>query len=247
MPPSSTTAGLDKLRARIQALRAKTIDNGCTEDEALSAASKVAELLDRHDLSLSDIELREERCERAEFATGRRKRIPLDQCIGAVAEFCDCRVWREKAASGELRYVFFGLRADVTVAHYLTELIDGAVRSELGRYKTSREYLRFRHNERHMANSSFAFGMVTSIADKLAAMKAARDGINRSTGRDLVVVKSAIVAEELARLDLKLRTVRATRRLVSATAFEAGSAAGNALAVNPGIGTTAAPRMRRQG
>src|SRR4051812_7011300 len=37
---------LDKLKARIQALRAKTIDNGCTESEAVSAAAKVAELLD---------------------------------------------------------------------------------------------------------------------------------------------------------------------------------------------------------
>jgi hypothetical protein len=243
----STTAELDKLKSRIQALRAKTIDNGCTEDEALSAAAKVAELLDRHDLSLTDIELREEHCERAEFATGRRKRIPLDECVGAVAAFCDCRVWREKAATGELRYVFFGLRADVAVAHYLTELIDGAVRSELGRYKTSREYLRFRHNERHMANSSFALGMVTSIATKLTAMKEERDGVNRSSGRDLVVVKSAIVAEELARLDLNLRTVRTTRRMVSMTAFEAGSAAGASLAVNPGIGAAPPPRVRRQG
>jgi len=248
MSPPSTNAELDKLKSRIQALRAKTIDNGCTEDEALSAAAKVAELLDRHDLSLTDIELREEHCERAEFATGRRKRIPLDECVGAVAAFCDCQVWREKGATGELRYVFFGLRADVAVAHYLTELIDGAVRSELGRYKNSREYLRFRHNERHMANSSFALGMVTSIADKLSAMKEERDGVNRSSGRDLVVVKSAIVAEEMARLDLNLRTVRTTRRLVSTTAFEAGSAAGASLAVNPGIGASpAAPRVRRQG
>ena len=51
-------AALDKLKVRIQSLRAKTIENGCTEDEALSAAAKVAELLDRHDLSLSDVELR---------------------------------------------------------------------------------------------------------------------------------------------------------------------------------------------
>ncbi len=42
-------AELDKLKTRIQALRAKTIDNGCTEDEALSAAVKVAELLDRYE------------------------------------------------------------------------------------------------------------------------------------------------------------------------------------------------------
>jgi hypothetical protein len=247
MPLFSTTA-LEKLKARIQALRAKTIDNGCTEEEALSAAVKVAELLDRHDLSLTDIEMHGERCERIEFETRRKKRIPLDSCVGAVADFCDCRVWREKSATGEFRYVFFGLRSDVAVAHYLTELIDGAVRSEQGRYKTSREYLRFRHNERHMANASFALGMVTSIATRLTAMKAERDGVNRSTGRDLVVIKTAIVAEELARLDLNLRTVRSASRRVSTTAFEAGSAAGSSLAVNPGIGASGdARRFRRQG
>ena len=171
-------AALDKLKTRIQALRAKTIDNGCTEDEALSAAAKVAELLDRYDLSLTDVEIREAPCERREYETHRKKRIPLDDCIGAVANFCDCRVWREKNQAGETRYVFFGLRSDIEVAHYLTELIDTAVRSELGRYKTTPEYRRFRHKERHMANASFALGMVASIADKLTAMKAGRDKVN---------------------------------------------------------------------
>ena len=122
-------AELDKLKLRIQALRAKTIANGCTEDEALSAAAKVAELLDRHDLSLSDVELRASPCERRVFETHRKKRIPLEDCIGAIAHFCDCRVWREKNAAGESSYVFFGLGADVEVAHYLAELIDGAVRA----------------------------------------------------------------------------------------------------------------------
>ena len=117
--------------------RAKTIDNGCTEGEAVSAAAKVAELLDRYDLSLTDVEIREAPCERRAYETRRKKRIPLDDCIGAVANFCDCRVWRENNQAGETRYVFFGLRADIEVAHYLTELIDTAVRSELGRYKTT--------------------------------------------------------------------------------------------------------------
>jgi hypothetical protein len=246
MPPSTKFAELDKLKARIQALRAKTIDNGCTEEEALSAAAKVAELLDRHDLSLTDIEIREEQCERAEFETWRKKRIPLDGCVGAVAEFCDCRVWREKNATSEFRYVFFGLRSDVTVAHYLTDLIDTAVRTELGRYKASREYLRFRHKERHMANASFALGMVSSIATKLAAMKTERDKANRSTGRDLVVVKAAIVDEELAKLDLNLRRVRGASRMVSTTAFEAGSTAGASFAINPGIGAAQGARNIRR-
>ena len=147
-------AALDRLKTRIQGLRAKTTDNGCTEGEALSAAAKVAELLDRYDLSLTDVEIRDAPCERREYQTHRNKRIPLDDCIGAIASFCDCRVWREKDAAGEARYVFFGLRSDIEVAHYLTELIDTAVRSELGRYKTSAGYQRFRHQERHMANAS---------------------------------------------------------------------------------------------
>src|SRR5260221_14044674 len=98
--PSNPTAALEKLKSPIQALRAKTIGNGCTEEEALSAAAKVAELLDRHDLSLTDIEIREEQCERVEFETWRKKRIPLDDCVGAGAEVWDCRVWREMDATG---------------------------------------------------------------------------------------------------------------------------------------------------
>jgi Protein of unknown function (DUF2786) len=226
---------LDGLKTRIQALRAKTVDNGCTEEEALSAASKVAELLDRYDLSLSDVELREAPCERREFETHRKKRVPLDGCVGAIAHFCDCRVWREKNAAGEARYVFFGLRSDVEVAHYLTEMIDAAVRAELGRYKTTKAYQRFRHNERHLANGSFTFGMVNSIAEKLTAMKDARDAANQTTGRSLVVVKTAVVEAELKKLNLNLRTSRAASRMVSEAAFQAGGAAGASLAINAAL------------
>ncbi len=228
-------AALDKLRTRIQGLRAKTIDNGCTEDEALAATAKVAELLDRYDLSLTDVEIREAPCERRAYETHRKKRVPLDDCIGAIAGFCDCRVWREKNEVGEGRYVFFGLRSDIEVAHYLTELVDTAVRAELGRYKTSPEYLGFRHQERYLANASFALGMVASIADKLMAMKVGRDEVIAGTGRGLVVLKAAVVERELEKLDLKLRTVRRTSRMVSPTAYESGGAAGASLAINPAL------------
>jgi hypothetical protein len=228
-------AALDKLKVRIQALRAKTIDNGCTEDEALSAAAKVAELLDRYDLSLTDVELRAAPCERRAYETHRKKRIPLDDCIGAIAHFCDCRVWREKNAIGESSYVFFGLRSDIEVAHYLTELIDIAVRADLGRFKTSVAYNQFRHQERHLANASFAMGMVASIADKLMAMKASRDQVNETTGRGLVLLKTSVVDAEFDKLDLKLKSQRSNSRMVSMTAYEAGGAAGASLAINPGI------------
>lgn len=141
----------------------------------------------------------------------------------------------EKNTAGESSYVFFGLGADIEVAHYLAELIDGAVRAELGRFKTSVDYSRFRHQERHLANASFALGMVGSIADRLVAIKASRDHINESTGRGLVVLKTSVVDAEFDKLDLKMRTQRSSSRMVSMTAYEAGGAAGASLAINPGL------------
>jgi hypothetical protein len=228
-------AAFDRLKTRIQGLRSKTMDNGCTEAEALLAAAKVAELLDRYDLSLTDVEIRNAQCEQRYYETQRKKRIPLDDCIGDIADFCDCRVWREKGHSDNPRYVFFGLGSDIEVAHYLTELIDNAVRSELGRYKNSAGYRRFRHQDRYMANASFTLGMVASLAEKLTTMKRERDAVRNGTGRDLVVLKASVVDAELATLDLKLRTLPGTTRMVSPTAYEAGATVGASLTINPEI------------
>src|SRR3954470_20095385 len=183
-------AAFERLKTRIQGLRSKTTDNGCTEAEALLAAAKVAELLDRYDLSLTDVEICNGQCEQRPYETHRKKRIPLDDCIGDIANFCDCRVWREKSYSGNARYVFFGLRSDIEVAHYLTEMIDSAVRSELGRYKNSAGYQRFRHQDRHVANASFTLGMVASIAEKLTAMKAERDAVAAATANQGKIVNA---------------------------------------------------------
>jgi hypothetical protein len=89
-----------------------------------------------------------------------------------------------------------------------------------------------------MANASFALGMVASIADKLAAMKAGRDEANNRTGRDLVVLKAAVVDSELEKLGLALRTVPRAGRMVSPMAYEAGEVAGTSFAINPGIRKT---------
>lgn len=225
-------AALDRLRLRIEALRAKTVANGCTEGEALAAAAKVAELLDRYDLSLTDVEIGRSSCEQLVYEVRRNKRIPLDECIGAIADFCDCRVWREKDRSGDVRWVFFGLRADIEAAHCLAELIDSAVRTELGRYKTSTAYQAFRHQERHIANASFTLGMVASIADKLTAMKVAREKAQGGGGRAVVVAKQAVVDTEIEKLGLELRMVPQARRLVSPLAYEAGEEAGETLTID---------------
>jgi len=224
---------LDKLKNRLQALREKTVANGCTEAEALLAAAKVAELLDRHDLSLSDIEIRDEQCTRSAIETNKKQRQPVSACIPAIAVYCDCKVWREKDEDGKIRYVFFGLRPSIEMAHYIYDVIATAMQTAWQHYLRDRTFIRYAKDER----GSFLIGMAVSIAEKLTAMKDERDEANRrSSGRDLVVVRHAIVEGEFAKLDLKLRSGRASGKKVSAGAFEAGQTAGKSITLHPGVG-----------
>src|SRR4051794_10746928 len=77
-------AAFDRLKTCIQGLRSKTMDNGCTEAEALLAAAKVAELLDRYDLSLSDVEIRNGQCEQRSYET-RAKSAILWMIVSAIS------------------------------------------------------------------------------------------------------------------------------------------------------------------
>lgn len=222
---------LDKLKGRLQALRAKTIANGCTEEEALAAAAKVAELLDQHDLSISDLEIRAEQCEKSAIETRRKQRQPISACVPAIAEYCDCKVWLEKDESG-IRYIFFGLRPGIEMARYVYDVIAAAIQGGWEQYARSQRFIRHRRDEK----GSFQFGMAISIAEKLTAMKAERDEANRrSSGRDLVVVRHAVVEAEYERLNLNLRRGRASGKKVEASAFQAGHAAGQSLALRPGV------------
>ena len=222
---------LDKLKGRLQALRAKTTLNGCTEEEALSAAAKVAELLDHYDLSISDLEIREEQCEKSAIDTGRKQRQPISACVPAIAAYCDCKVWLEKDERG-IRYIFFGLRPSIEMAHYVHDVIAMAMRGAWEQYLQTQRFIRHRRDEK----GSFLFGMAVSIAEKLTAMKAERDDANRrSSGRDLVVVRHAIVEAEYEKLNLNLRRGRASGKKVEASAFQAGHAAGQSVALHPGV------------
>lgn len=215
------------LLARIEALRSKTTDRGCTEPEAMAAAAKVAALLDRHGLSLSDLELQAQPCERLALPTGRSRIGPLDECAPAVAAFFDCRFWYETDADGCLAQVFFGLPADVQGAATLMPLIAQAFETEANRFRAGPEYLRGRGGRRRVLHTSFVLGLSHGIQAKLAAMRTEREAALRPpSGRDLVLAKAGVVDAEMAKLGLRLRSRNPAMPLVNAVAFDAGQAAG---------------------
>ncbi len=221
------TAGTAAQLARIQALRSKTTDRGCTEQEAMAAAAKAAELLDQLGLSMSELELKAQPCERRDLPTGRSRIGPLDECAPAVAAFFDCRLWFETDPEGRLTQVFFGLPADVHAAVYLMQMIVQAFETEANRFRASPEYLRGRGGRRRALHTSFVLGLSHGIQARLAAMRTEREAALRtSSGRDLALAKAGMVDAEVGKLGLRFRSRNPVAPPINPDAFDAGHAAG---------------------
>ncbi|WP_292534338.1 DUF2786 domain-containing protein [Methylocystis sp.] len=228
---------LGRVIERIRGLRAKTIEQGCTEQEALAAADKVGELLERYGLSLSEVELRQQPCEGFSIDTGRRKHGAFDRCVPAIADFCDCRVWSENSPRGTLRFVFFGLSVDVEAAHYLYDLVAIAFETETATFKSGTIYAMMVGGEKRSAVNSFQIGLARGVSAKLETLKAQRNvAVFNSTGRDLVPIKTSVIDEEFEKLGLSLHAKNvSSRRRVLADAYEAGHEAGRKFEVRAGI------------
>lgn len=228
-------AELMRVLQRIQALRAKTVEQGCTEQEALASARKVAEMLDRFGLSLSEVEMRDQACQGFGIETGRRRRAPVDECMPAIGLFCDCKVWMETAASGAIRFVFFGLPADVEAAHYLHDLIVATFATETMQFKNADAMIA--SSQRRVSGRSFEIGLAHGICDKLTSMKAERDAANRrSTGRDLVPLKTSIIDDEMEKLGLSFHAKAQNRkRKVAPDAYRTGREVGRKFEPRRGV------------
>jgi hypothetical protein len=234
--PTDDTTDLDRLVQRVRALRAKTVDQGCTEHEALAAAEKVAELLDRYGLNLSELDLRKQSCEGIGVETDRKRRGPIDDCMTTIAAFFDCRVWAETSKDATLRYIFFGLPADVQASAYLYDLIALAFVSETAAFQDGKLYRAADSGHRRSATNSFQIGLARGINQKLQTLRQARAVASvGSDGRALVPIKDSMIDDEMERLGLTFHRRAASRRRVLPTAFKAGKEAGERFEYRPGI------------
>lgn len=186
--------------ARIRALLSKTVDNGCTEEEAMAAAAKAGELMDRYGIESSEVEIRAEKCTAGSHRSragkrGDRERAnrasEITHVAIAIAKFCTCRVW---TSGPEVR--FFGLPHDVEVAVYMSDAIETAMRSSFRRYRKGPD--RPPLISGHALRSDFMGAMASRLSHRLDEMRRARDGEKHQTsdGRSLVAVKGQVVEEQ---------------------------------------------------
>jgi hypothetical protein len=231
------THELTRVKARIKALTEKTVTNGCTEAEALSAAEMVGRLLERYALSMDEIEIRASRCVQREVPLGGKRRRPIDGCVPSIARFCDCKVWLAHAtdeqalAAGETarekRYVFFGFETDADLATYLFSVIDRAIATETDSFKVA--HPRLRALRLRQGSASFQHGLVARVAARLDAMHEEREAsvkAQRSTGTALILVKHRVVDDAFRETEVRLVSMSAVGAQVDGKAYREGWAAG---------------------
>ncbi|MBW6396892.1 DUF2786 domain-containing protein [Roseomonas sp. HJA6] len=218
---------LDKVKTRIRALAARTVERGCSEAEALAAAQKIGELLEVYGLTMSEVELRQETCLQREIAfTGPRLQA-LSAIFLSVIDLTETRGWMV----GRDHFVFFGLEPDVLMAEYLMHLVAGAVDHEEALFRASDAYRRSRATPQNRLRSfryGFAERVSTRIEEFAAHRRAAEEAARQptSTGTALVLVKEQIIAEGFGELGIRLRTSYTTRTVRDGAAYRKGVEAG---------------------
>lgn len=216
----------EKLAARIRALRAKTVENGCTEAEALAAAEKLAQLLADHNMTLDEADLRASPFTRHDHTGVGAVGLKLWKVALAVAELTHTRTWSggRDAPTG---VTFLGLSHEVEVASYMLSICERAMQTEAA------NLMRAVRGLPHIKQAAKVVPFVDGMADRLAAR--IRDMIPPVVpGKGLIVLRNALIDQEMARRGIEIESGRARRPLDTA-AYHAGRAAADKVALNQGL------------
>jgi hypothetical protein len=239
---------LERIKIKIKALAAKTVEAGATEEEALAAMNVVGRLLTQYNLTMNELDVRDATYRTIHMEIGRQKRHPIDHTIPALAAFTGTKTWFHKrwGTNADSTYAFFGQDQDLVMVEYLYKLIMSAMESELAAFKLTDEYRYIGDNGRRPAGMrasaaiSFQRGMGSRLAARLMDMKRANDAelkARAATGTALIVLKGKLTEEAFKRdVGMKLRTVRTGYKVGNYGAFAAGHAAGDRVNLSRPIG-----------
>jgi hypothetical protein len=211
----------DSIIKKIQLLKQKTVSNGCSEAEAMSAAEKILQLLNEYDLSMTEVEMKSQVYQDSFIEVDGSVRKPIHDLVSAIGVFTDTKVWFEKGYK-QFVYHFFGSKNDVEFAHYLFDLLSNSMDFEYSKYQKTREYSVIGGKK---ARSPFYKGMAIRLNERLKKMKV---DVKKNNETGLVVInKSALVLAKFNELNLRLSTERRTVKIRkdSASAYYSGKSA----------------------
>ena len=229
-------ASKESLVQKLQALQNMTVANGCTESEALVAADKAAELLQRFGLSMQELKAAapDQLCDQSSLSCGPPRYTHEVRFLAPIiAEFTKTKTWISRTNT-EVQVTFFGLKADVQIASYLFDLFGTAMETEWivywGYYGAEPKV------NRRTTRRSFMFGMIKRLQARIGELiEKTKSAPVLSESREIVVLRAEIVEKAFRDLDIRLKK---SRRKISnnlnTNAFAAGQVAGDKVSISSG-------------
>lgn len=218
----------ERAKRLIRELQNRTEDRGFTEAEALQAAAQLGELLEKYDLNIDEIGVKED-------AAKCKKNLifaPDDAAgsmVNAIGKYCNLISYHE--TGGTMKYVLFGTPHDLEIGLYLYEMLAESIERGWS------DYMEAGNPYSMKARMSFRAGFANRIWTRLMTMKEERDARNRAqTGMALMVLKDQLVTEEFKK-QLGIKLVKsAGRQVADASAYYAGQRSGSRANLNNPLG-----------
>jgi hypothetical protein len=222
-----------KMLERVKALLAKTMANGCTEGEAMTALEKARELMATYEMTESDLQPETEQAQI--HATGKDDPYTIIWLRGpVVTKFTSCC-----GLSNQLNGITFcWLDSDVAFATWLLETLQQFVLREVQSFRAELR-LDGKRAPRIMS-SSFVHGATGRISDRLCELTPVEP-----VGTGLVVSRNALIDAAMAAAGITLKTSR-SRFYINEHAFAAGQATGNSASFSRPVETGAPLRLTKQ-
>lgn len=216
-----------KIAARIRALREKTVANGCTEEEAASAAEMVAAMLAKYNLTVEECDVRENGFAKAETVLDDPVGERLWKIADGIAYMIDVRYWTGPVGS-KPSVTFFGFDHEVEIAGYLLDICRTAMADRMERLE--RECLLLRPSAKRRRIAPFLDGMADRLQRRLRDLKP-----EAPTGCGLVVLRNSLIDAELESEGIRIgdKNARASRDFEPD--YKRGVAAADGVALNRGV------------
>ena len=208
----------DRTLNKIRAMLAKTVDNGCTEAEAMTALTMAQMMMDEHEVTLEDLKLEDEKAiiARSDLKDPQNVRWKIAYWI---AQFTETYTYGHKK-----RINFVGLKADVDFAIWLTDTLASFVHAQLKAWMWKNGYQKLQGNLRAKVINSFVTGCTHTINNKLAQM--VKERRPTSNGTALVLAKNALIEDAVKDLEIGKADNRGRKAKFLGDVLKAGMEAG---------------------
>lgn len=225
----------EKVASKVQKLMA--LGTSCNQKEAELALARAGKLMEEWGLTISDIELNDQKIVHEIIDTGSLKKPALGGLPSALGEWLGVKIWiglpnRRWKITAKVNIL--GYSEDVEMFKFFWEMLNNTFEREWRNFQQTPEYRNAQAIEGHgrKVRTSFQSGFVNTLYWKLSEMADDARQFKTSTGTELIPLKMANVEEFFENeMGLTLTRGRAGRARAGA-GYANGASAGSRVGFN---------------